>query len=141
MFADHAHQEPLCCQRVKETGTFTSNVTKKSYRIREDTNSNGEYTGKTEWPMNIRINKHRFDVTSAEGLPACLHFNLPNHAFERDSEFTIIEKLRDTQGTKEDLRRWLKHRENFWIRELLTLKPCGLNMNQTNCNHTIICFR
>ena len=58
--------------------------------------------GKSEWPMTIRINKHLFDVTSTDGLPTPQHFNLPNPAFERDSEFAIIGKLRDTQGTKED---------------------------------------
>ena len=132
----------LCCQRVKETNSSTSNVTKRSYKIREHTNCKSEwiiyllgckkcriqYTGKSEWPMNIRINKHRFDVTSADGLPACQHFNLPDHKFERDSEFIIIEKLQNTNGTKEDIRNRLKQRENFWIRELRTLKPWGLNM-------------
>ena len=78
--------------------------------------------------MNIRINKHRSDVTSADGLPACQHFNLPNHVFERDSEFILIVKLRDKQCTKEVRRSRLKQRENFWIRELRTLKPWGLNM-------------
>ena len=74
-----------------------------------------QYTGRSEWPMNIRKNKHRFDVTSADGLPACQHFNLPNHTFERDSEFIIKEKLRDTQDNKEDMRRRLEQRDIFGL--------------------------
>ena len=82
--------------------------------------------------MNIRINKHRFDVTTTNSIPACKHFNDKNHLFERDAEFTVIEKLEEGKETTESLRKRLKERENFWIKELKTLKPHGLNMELNN---------
>ena len=67
-----------------------------------------------------------------DSFPACQHFNAPGHTFEKDAEFIIIEKLQDKRGTKEELRRRLKQRENYWIMELRTLKLWGLNMELNN---------
>ena len=110
----------------------------KRHRIRDNVNCKSDwviyalsckkckiqYTGKSEWPMNIRINRHRFDVTVADSIPACQHFNAPGHTFEKDAEFIITEKLQDKRGTKEVIRR-LKQRENYWIMELRTNKAMG----------------
>ena len=82
--------------------------------------------------MHIRINKHRFDVNAPNSIPACKHFKTPGHSFEKEAEFIVIERLEDIEGTTEELRERLKRRENYWIRELKTLKPLGLNMELNN---------
>ena len=76
--------------------------------------------------MNIRINKHRFDSLSDDGLEVCKHFHQPNHSFNRDARFTVIEQIKKPFN-KEETRKLLEKRENFWIRRLKTLKPHGLN--------------
>ena len=60
------------------------------------------------------------------------HFKTPGHSFEDDAEFIIIEKLENFEETTEKLKEKLKQRENFWIKELKTLKPHGLNMELNN---------
>jgi hypothetical protein len=91
-----------------------------------------QYTGKTEWPFNQRLNKHRFDVNQEVGPAVDKHFALPGHNFERDARFILIEKLKNLNGDKDTLRKRIKTRENFWIKELETLHPRGLNMELNN---------
>ena len=86
-----------------------------------------QYVGKTEWPFNERLNKHRFDVSVTDAQEVDTHFNLPNHDFDRDAKFTLIEKLKNLEGVKETKRNSILKRENFWIKELKTLQPYGLN--------------
>ena len=137
----------LCCKQVKRTKTFRSNVTKRYYKIRQTVNCKSnwviylltckkcyiQYTGKSEWPMNTRVNKHRFDANARTiSIPVSEHFKTPGHSFEDDAEFIIIEKLENFEETTEKLKEKLKQRENFWIKELKTLKPHGLNMELNN---------
>ena len=86
-----------------------------------------QYVGKTEWPFNQRLNKHRFDVPKFDTQKVDQHFNRADHDFKGDAQFTLIEKLKNTEGDKEIKRKRLKTRENFWIKELKTLHPNGLN--------------
>ena len=88
---------------------------------------NIQYTGKTEWPFNVRLNKYRFDIGAEETQLIIRHFKQSDHDFERDMKFTLIEKLNNLEGDKETKRLRLKKRENFWIKELQTLYPSGLN--------------
>ena len=86
-----------------------------------------QYVGKTEWPFNQRLNKHRFDVPVPDAPQIDQHFNQAGHNFDRDAKFTLIEKLNNLDGDKETKRKRIKTRENFWIKELKTLQPNGLN--------------
>ena len=53
-----------------------------------------QYIGKTEWPFNERLNKHRFDVHEQDAQEVDKHFNLPGHNFDRDARFSLIETRR-----------------------------------------------
>ena len=130
-----------CCKQIMHTTTFTSHKTGRIYHIREKMNCkdswliylcsckkcNIQYTGKTEWPFNVRLNKYRFDIGAEETQLIIRHFKQSDHDFERDMKFTLIEKLNNLEGDKETKRLRLKKRENFWIKELQTLYPSGLN--------------
>ena len=135
-----------CCKQVVNTTKFKSSITKRTYNIREKMHCKDtwlvylltcmkcliQYTGKTEWPFNQRLNKHRFDVNQEVGPAVDKHFALPGHNFERDARFILIEKLKNLNGDKDTLRKRIKTRENFWIKELETLHPRGLNMELNN---------
>ena len=74
--------------------------------------------------MNNRVNKHRFDANATiNGIPVSEHFKTQGHYFKEHAEFIIIEKLENVEGTTDKLKERLKQRENFWIKELKTLKP------------------
>ena len=55
------------------------------------------------------------------------HFLEPGHIFDRDAKFMIIEKIKNTDQSKENLTNLLMRRENFWIKTLETLLPKELN--------------
>ena len=85
-----------------------------------------QYIGKSQTEFNIRLNNHRKDVKATNAIPACKHFN-QNHSFNNDAKFTLIEKL-NVQNVSQELKiKRLKEREDFWIKELKTLIPDGLN--------------
>ena len=140
--SEKCNKNNKCCNQVVNTGMFKSIITNRSYTIREKMNCteryliyleeckkcNIQYVGKTEQPMTDRITQHRSDSKRMNSPPSDRHFTLPGHDFERDARFTLIEKLKNLKGNKEELRKRLKTRENFWIRELKTLQPRGLNV-------------
>ena len=94
---------------------------------------NKQYIGKSEWPMNFRINKHRDDSKQTNSIPICQHFSSSEHNFNRHARFTIIETLRDQTKPLLELRKNLESRENFWIKRMKTLQPQGFNqkLNKT----------
>ena len=130
-----------CCKQVMHTTSFISTKTGRTYSIREKMNCKMawllylctsrkclvQYKGNTEWPFNQRLNKHRFDVPVPGAPQIDQHFNQAGHDFDRDAEFTLIENLKNLEGDKETKRKRIKARENFWIKELKTLHPDGLN--------------
>ena len=135
-------QGNLCCKQVLCTSTFKSNQTKRTYVIRPKVNCKNKYViylleflkcklqyiGKSETQVNLRINNHRKDANKSSSIPVCLHFNNTSHNLNRDAKFIIIEQLKSFEGDKELLRSRLQRRKDFWIRELKTLQPLGLNM-------------
>ena len=50
-----------------------------------------QYVGKSEYSLNLRINKHRNDVWRTDGPPCDQHFLMPGHNFNTHAKFTIIE--------------------------------------------------
>ena len=86
-----------------------------------------QYLGKSEPPANIRINKHRDDCKITTSIDIDQHFRSPGHSFNEHAVFTIIERLNTRTKTKLERREILETREDFWIMELQTLKPRGLN--------------
>ena len=82
-----------------------------------------QYVGKREPPMNIRINKHRDDVTREDAIHVCQYFNQTSHNFEHRARFTNIEMLKDQGKDLTTMRKILEDHEDFWINKLKTLKP------------------
>ena len=125
------------CSIITTSDTFTSNTTKKTYKINgsyncktsnvmyliQCTKCDMQYVGETGQCLHQRMNNHRADVTNKrlEGKPVGQHFNKPQHSVE-DMKVTIIDYL----GLKDDLSR--KCRESKWIRKLVTFDPYGLNI-------------
>ena len=85
---------------------------------------NMQYVGETENALHIRMNGHRSDITTKKlDKPVAAHFNQPDHSLE-DLRVMGIEKIEDHNNSKK--RR--KLRERYWIFELRTLTPEGLNI-------------
>ena len=132
----------LCCEQVKETKTFKSYKTGRDYKIFHNLNCKSnyviyllqccscqiQYIGKSETPFNIRLNNHRKDSKKPNPILACKHFQSSNHIFQRDAQFILIEQIKKQSYAPESIKLMLKKRENFWIKELQTLFPSGLNL-------------
>ena len=138
----NSHGKNECCSHVRNTNEFKSNVTKEKFKIHHRVNCRSkfviyllecilckiQYVGKSEWPLNIRINKHRNDVPREDAIQACRHYREHNHVFKDHARFTIIEQLNDQGKSLSTKRRTLEDREDFWIKRLNTLIPKGFNM-------------
>ena len=138
----HTNNRNMCCNHMKSCNSFKSAITNKVYRIFHDVTCRTkmvvyllecklcpkvQYVGKSESPANIRINKHRDDCKISTSIDIDQHFRLPGHDFNQHAVFTIIEKMNVTNKSKKELREILERREDFWVMELKTLKPLGLN--------------
>ena len=84
------------------------------------------YVGKSELPMNLRMNCHRSDARRTNKLAVDTHFLQQGHNFERDAKFTIIEKITKSFSPTETTKLLLR-RENFWMEKLNTIEPYGFN--------------
>ena len=146
-----SRNDNLCCKQIRQTSTFQSRKTKKKYKIFHQVNCKSkfiiyllectlcmiQYVGKSEWPMNIRLNKHRNDVFREDAIHVCKHFKQPGHDFNKHAKITIIEELKKKDRSLRTMRKILEQREDFWILKLKTLQPDGFNMelndNFNNC--------
>ena len=99
-----------------------------------------QYVGKSEWPMNIRINKHGNNFFKIGGLDVRKHFQKTGHNFDKHAKFTIIEELKDKNKSLLTMRKLLEQREDAWIIKLRTLHPDGFNkeLNDPTRIHTRI---
>ena len=131
----------LCCQQVRSTNKFKSNKTNEEFQIYHRVSCKSkfiiyllecilckiQYIGKSEWAMNIRINKHRNNVFREEAINVCQHFKQVAHNFNRHAKITIIEELKHQNKGLTQMRAILEEREDFWIQRLKTLHPDGFN--------------
>ena len=132
-----------CCKQMRSTSTFRNRQTGKVYQIFHQVNCRDKcviyllecikcdekaYVGKSEPPANIRMNGHRSDAKKTNKLAVDTHFLQPDHNFDRDAKFTIIEKITKTNIGKEEMTNLLLRREDFWITRLRTLQPQGFNI-------------
>lgn len=146
----YSNRKNKCCQQVKTTHSFKSAQTNKTYKIYHDlTCKSGwilyllecrlcpkiQYVGKSEPPANIRINKHRDDCKISTTIDIDQHFRLPGHNFNQHAVFTFIEQLKTFNKEKQEKRAILEKREDFWIMELKTLKPKGMNAILNHQHH------
>jgi hypothetical protein len=81
-----------------------------------------QYVGETRQKFASRMNNHRSNIISKAEILIYQHFNGPctmNHFFAQPIEKIIGDGLKTTQLRKK--------RETFWIKELRTMFPYGLN--------------
>ena len=131
-----------CCKQMKSTMTFSNRHNNKTYKILHAVNckdknviyllectkcDNKAYVGKSELPMNLRINGHRSDAKKTDKLAVDTHFLQPGHHFDRDAKFTIIEKITKTDLSGSELTSLLQRREDFWMLRLGTIAENGFN--------------
>ena len=67
------------------------------------------------------------DAKKYDAILTCAHFQKSNHIFQRDAKFVLIEQITKKYNAIEELRLILKKRKNFWILNLRTLYPDGLD--------------
>ena len=72
-------------------------------------------------PLKIRMANHRYSIRKGLDLPVAKHFNRPKHTL-KDMKVMPIEKIKNDDKNKR------KQREAFWIYELRTLSPEGVNV-------------
>jgi hypothetical protein len=82
-----------------------------------------QYVGESVQPFNKRKNGHRSDLTKKTLLPVSQHFVSPGHSLD-DFGISKIYIIDHNPSWKENQR---QKRESFWIRELQTLHPEGIN--------------
>ena len=88
----NSHGRNLCCRQMYNTNHFMINITKQKFKIHHWLNCRSKFViylleckrcriqlvGKSEWPMNIRVNKHR-DVFRVNAILVCQHYNQASH--------------------------------------------------------------
>ena len=81
-----------------------------------------QYVGETKNELRLRFNQHKYSIRSKSvELPVAAHFNKENHD---SSNLSLVEI--DHNPTWSDEQR--KQKENFWILQLNTAEPRGLNI-------------
>ena len=132
-----------CCKHVITTKTFRSHRTGLIYQIIHNINChscniiylgecnlcpNTQYVDKSEPPVTLRINTHRYEVNNPKALAFDKLFLLPGHNFNANARFTLIEQVCNmNNSTKQTIRQLVENREDFWIEKLKTVTPNRLN--------------
>ena len=135
------------CPNFCETNNFTSTVTGSTYEILNNTNQRlscnsrnvvyllsckhclMQYVGKTKQQFNIRNNAHRRSTVKENihtGCPLIHEHFTQGPCTNADYTCHIIEKISDNGSEAEQLEE-RRRREMFWIKELRTVYPFGLN--------------
>lgn len=137
------------CNKLLEGCKFSSIVTGKTYDVLHPMTCHSQwvvylcecrvhklqYVGKSETPLNIRMNNNRSHLK--KNIMKCelvRHFRESSNCdFEKDLRIMPIEQLRmhsdETRGV-EVKKKTLRERETFWQWKLHTLYPRGMNKRQ-----------
>lgn len=93
------------------------------------------YVGSCWRALKVRIGEHRSRIKNRNiDAPLVPHFLEKNHAPD-SFQFTVLEQLRPVKFNKINLYKRLLQRESYWIYQLDTLTPGGLN-----CENELKCF-
>ena len=111
---------------------FTSQQTNQIFNIFFKLTCNGElckiqYVEKAETKFNLRSTNDRKDTKKRTSILGCKYFHQKGHNFNKYAKFIIIDHLLNLHGSKESLWEMLVILENFWIQNLKTQLPFGLN--------------
>ena len=122
-----------CYLQLQHTQVFHSKTTGKEYKIFCNVNCKtpnvdylldcrvcgSQYVGESVQPFNKRMNGHRSDLTKKTLLPVSQHFVSPGHSLA-DPKFISLTTIQVGKKIRQK-------KESFWIRELQTLHPKGIN--------------
>ena len=89
-----------------------------------------QYVGKSETPLNKRLNNHRSHTKHARSdlCELAAHvINNANHDFQTDITIMPIEQIKNLNFDNEKKKEILKKRERFWIKKLKSFQPFGIN--------------
>jgi hypothetical protein len=129
----------LTCKYMTQGTTFSSSKTRECYKIHGKFNCqstyviylitcaecNIQYVGQTSTTLNSRMSSHRHDIRHQLDKPVSKHFSNDNSRHNiRNMQITVID-----YGPHDVTSRHL--RETSWIRQLVTMEPHGLNINQS----------
>ena len=131
---------------MRNTNTFKTNMSKQEFKIYHRVTCKSKFIiyllecilcriqciGKSEWPMNIRINKHRNDVFREEAIHVCQHFRQVSHNFNKHAKITIIEEVRHQNKSIMQKRTISLRNEKTSGQRLKTLHPSGFNKEHNN---------
>ena len=123
-----------CCKAANVASTFRSTTTNESFTIYSNCSCkssnciyiltcgicNIQYVGETETAFNMRLNNHRSFFTKNRNCPLTRHLKTTGHSFDT-VKFQIIDQNPKWNTSTRRLR------ETFWIHQLKTLEPDGLN--------------
>ena len=87
-----------------------------------------QYVGETGQQLKRRMSNHRNRVKSLQPQPLYKHFNSDGHSLD-DLTIQPIEEVVLEPGDEMSLHSKRLSREDFWMRELKTIQPYGLNDN------------
>ncbi|KAM4706588.1 uncharacterized protein O3C94_014103 [Discoglossus pictus] len=121
------------CAYIDMTSTFSSSSTKKVYNIKERLSCISEnviylitcktckkqYVGQTKQIMRRRFVDHLSRINCQKSMLVSQHFCMVGHS-KQDISLVVIEQVHNNN---------ISQRERYWIRELGTLTPNGLNAN------------
>ena len=96
-----------------------------------------QYVGETRCAFKTRMQRHISDIRTYKNTSVARHFNdfCVRNSTEADLLIYPIEQIPD-QGSPYKNDKKLLMRENYWIKELNTLEPNGLN-KKTACKRNI----
>ena len=132
------------CPKLKAGSMFSSSLTGRRYQVVCESHMSCDsrhvvyliscrqcgvlYVGETSQLLRCRINQHRASIRRANHTTlVAKHFASPGHSLD-DLEIMPIEQVTPKpQESQTSLDRRRRSREEFWIRELGTLDPYGLN--------------
>ena len=104
----HGRSDCQCCKQIKNTDSFKSDITNKTFKIFHEANcrsgnliylmectlcSKNQYVGKCERSLNRRDNTHRNDVWRTDGPPCDKHFQKENHDFNKHLKIKVQQNL------------------------------------------------
>ena len=131
----------LCrtCSHLNCSPVFSSKITKQTFPIRHKatctssyliylitcTKCRKQYVGMTTKQLNTRIHHHRWNILQNRTSGIGLHFNFPNHNIDNLS-VQVIDMV--PQNSPNSLQK-LQSLEHYWISQLKTLIPRGLNVS------------
>ena len=140
----------LCHNYLREGSHFTSAVTGKSYPINAKVSCtsvnvvylatcvkcNVQYVGSTSNQFKVRFRNHKSDML--QGKSRCelaIHFKTNNHSLQ-DIEFKVIEQITKTSQVESILTK----REGYWLAQLQSIHPLGLNKRKEFNSYKRISF-